>query len=80
VRIYESRATPASVARMYDESLRAKGFMKAPANERSGGGGMYIRDDNAEIIVSITATDERTTVAIVEAATSPSQGVRVEVK
>lgn len=79
VRIYESRATPEAIERMYDETLKAKGFTKVVAKGASGGGA-YIREDNAEIIVSITGNEKRTTVTIVEAAASPSQGVRVEVK
>jgi hypothetical protein len=79
VRIYESRATPEAIERMYDETLKAKGFTKVVA-KGAFGGGAYIREDNAEIIVSITGTDKRTSVTIVEAAASPSQGVRVEVK
>jgi hypothetical protein len=72
VRIYESLASRESVDRMYEQSLTAKGFTRR--------GAAYLREDNAEVIVSITATEGRTTVTVVEALASPTQGVHVEVK
>jgi hypothetical protein len=71
VRIYESLAERGGIERMYDETLRAKGFTKV--------GGAYLRKDNAEIILSVVESDGRTTVTIVEASASPAQGVRAEV-
>jgi hypothetical protein len=79
VRIYESLATRESIERMYDETLRANGFTKVAAPDARGGAA-YIRGDNAEIFVSFTAVEKRTTVTIVEAAPSSSIGVRAEVK
>lgn len=80
VRIYESLASRDSVERMYDQALSAKGFTKIAPAGSSSSGAAYVREDNAEIIVSITATGGRTSVTIVEALASPTQGVHVEVK
>lgn len=79
VRIYESLATRESIERMYDETLRANGFTKVAAPDARGGAA-YVRADNAEVFVSFTAVEKRTTVTIVEAAPSSSIGVRAEVK
>jgi hypothetical protein len=80
VRIYESLASREAVERMYDEALRAKGFTKVAMPGSSRGGAAFIREDNAEIIVSVTTTRGRTNVTVVEALASPTQGVHVEVK
>ena len=79
VRIYESQASRATIERMYDETLRAKGFTKVDAQHTHAGAG-YLRDDNAEIIVSFVESEHRTTVTVVEASASPTQGVRVEMQ
>lgn len=84
VRIYESLAARDSIQRMYDETLHARGFTKVDAPDahdaHARGGAAYIRNDNAEIFVSFTVVEKRTTVTIVEAAPSPSIGVQAEVK
>jgi hypothetical protein len=79
VRIYESLATRDSMERMYDETLRAKGFTKI-AGKDARAGSAYLRNDNAEIIVAFTGGEQRTTVTVVEAAATPSIGVRAEVQ
>jgi hypothetical protein len=79
VRIYESLAERGTLERMYDETLRAKGFVKVEQTDPRGGAA-YLREDNAEIIMSFTKSEQRTTVTIVEASASKAQGVRVEVQ
>ncbi|HSO33014.1 MAG TPA: hypothetical protein VLT33_10860 [Labilithrix sp.] len=75
VRIYESLAERGAIERMYDEALRAKGFAKVDGRD----GAAYLRDDNAEIILSFVRSEQRTTVTIVETSAALAQGVRVEV-
>lgn len=79
VRIYESQASRAAIERMYDETLRAKGFTRVDG-VRAAAGAAYLRGDNAEIVVSIVESEKRTTVTLVEAGAAPTQGVRVEVE
>lgn len=78
VRIYESAVDRASIERMYDETLRAKGFQKIDTRAAQVAAA-YVREDNAEIIVSLAEHKQRTTVTIVEASASSAHGVRVEV-
>ena len=78
VRIYESPLERGALERMYDEALHAKGFVKVPLPDRRGSAA-YLRDDNAEIILSFSQSAQRTAVTVVEASASSSQGVRVEV-
>lgn len=78
VRIYESQASRAAIERMYDEALRGKGFRKIDMNDARSAA--YLRADNAEIILAFVEGEQRTTVTIVEASASPTQGVRVEVE
>jgi len=80
VRIYESLASRDSIERMYDQALSAKGFTKVAPQGSTSSGAAYIRQDTAEIIVSITATKGRTSVTVVEALASTTLGVHVEVK
>lgn len=79
VRIYESQSSRATIERSFDETLRAKGFTKVETKSSSRGAA-YLRGDNAEIIVSFIESERRTTVTIVEASASSTQGVRVEVQ
>lgn len=77
VRIYESQVGRPTIERMVDETLRAKGFKRVETYDPRGAA--YLREDNAEIILSFVESEQRTTVTIVEASASPAQGVRVEV-
>jgi hypothetical protein len=79
VRIYESRATRAVIEATYDTALGARGFRKVEA-KAAPGGAAYLRGDNAEVLVSFVESESRTTVTIVEASASPTQGVRAEVQ
>lgn len=79
VRIYEAQAERGAIEKMYDETLRAKGFKKMNGPDPRGAVA-YLRSDNAEIILSFVQSERRTTVTIVEASASPARGVRMEVE
>jgi hypothetical protein len=78
VRIYESQVERAAIERMYDETLRAKGFRKIETRDPRGSAA-YLREDDTEILLSFVQSRQRTTVTIIEASGSPAQGVHVEV-
>jgi hypothetical protein len=80
VRIYESRESRDALVQAYDESLRANGFTKVAPRDAARGEVAYVREDNAEIVVSIVETKRGTSVTLVEALASSTQGVHVEVK
>jgi hypothetical protein len=77
VRIYESQASRAAIEKMYDETLRAKGFAKVDV-KTAHRGAAYLREDNAEVLVSFVESGSRTIVTIVEAGAASAQGIRVE--
>ena len=77
VRIYEVACSRAEVVRTYDEALSSRGFSKVAGTR--GDALAYVRGDGAEVFLSLTESEWRTTVTVVEAGQSSVRNVHVAI-